>query len=692
MLPKLPDWKFTHLIFQTAQSKMHALIFSFIAVSIIFIGVIVDQLNNRQFLVDLRSSLRHQMHTLQAQLEGDIISKALLMRGFAATIASNPDISQKRYAFLASQLIMDDPTIINIAAAPDMVVRYVYPLEPNKAVLGFDYRQSKAQLKEVERARLINGTVLAGPVDLVQGGRGLIVRSPVFTVNEVAGKRVFWGIVSIVVNMEMLSKNLDDNNHTRPLEIALRRNNVGSDFKVFYGDARIYESNPLLSTITLPNGSWRMAAIPKGGWPTHADNYLPFRIFLLTCGILLFLLALYIHRLIKSRIEAEHILVSAVNAIDDGYALYDADGKFVFCNEKYKKLYNLSADLFVLGTTFEHIIRESVKRGEYPNVKEADQEEWILQRLERHKIASLFEEHQLPNGRWLRISERRMADGGKVGIHIDITELKLATEIAEQASIAKTNFLNTLSHELRTPLTIILGHARILENYKILPAVAKLQTAVAALPADPDSIQAKLDKVLEQVSGQGNKICSSGSHLFKLISDILDSSKISAGEMTLDKQIFYIGPLIASVLEQFNELAKNKNIELSHQTNGETVFADEIRTKQILINLIGNAIKFTDAGSIKISTRLTGSTVEFIVEDTGCGIPEDEIDSVFTEFHQVDGTETRKANGTGLGLSIVKRMVELQGGEVGLTSTLGKGSTFRFTLPANEDLGKALHF
>ena len=278
-----------------------------------------------------------------------------------------------------------------------------------------------------------------------------------------------------------------------------------------------------------------------------------------------------------------------------------------------------------------------------------------------------------------------MADGGRVGIHIDITELKLAKEIAEQASIAKTNFLNTLSHELRTPLTIILGYARILENYKILPTVAKLQTAVAALPADPDNIQAKLDKVLDQVSGQGNKICSSGSHLFKLISDILDSSKISAGEMTFDKQTFYIGPLIASVLDQFNELAKNKNIKLSHQTNGETVFADEIRTKQVLINLIGNAIKFTDAGSIKIRTRLTGSKVEFIVEDTGCGIPEDEIDSVFTEFHQIDGTDTRKASGTGLGLSIVKRMVELQGGEVGLTSTLGKGSIFSFTLPVSDD-------
>ena len=143
--------------------------------------------------------------------------------------------------------------------------------------------------------------------------------------------------------------------------------------------------------------------------------------------------------------------------------------------------------------------------------------------------------------------------------------------------------------------------------------------------------------------------------------------------------------MITSVIEQFNELAKNKNIELSHQTNGETVFADETRIKQVLINLVGNAIKFTDAGSIKIKTRSNESKVEFIVEDTGCGIPEAEIDSVFTEFHQIDGSDTRKAGGTGLGLSIVKRMVELQGGEVGLTSTLGKGSAFSFTLPGNED-------
>lgn len=653
----------------------------FIAAVLIVAGVILDRLNTNKFLYDLRHFLEQEEHTIQAQLEGDIISKALLMRGFAATIASNPDISQERYAILAAQLIQDDPTILNIAAAPDLVVRYVYPLKPNKAVLGFDYRTSEIQLKEVERSRLVNGTVLAGPIDLVQGGQGFIFRSPIFVIDETTGVRKFWGIVSIVIRTDFLNKHLGINHLDVPLDIALRTNIKDAIPESFFGDNHVFNSNPLLSNIILPNGFWTMGVIPKGGWPTRADNYLPIRILLFSAGGLLFLLTWYVGKLLEERRDAEQILTRAIEAIDGGFVLYGPDGAFVTCNQKYKEIYELSDDLFVPGVTFEHIIREGMKRGEYPAITE-QKEEWIAWRLERHKMADITDEHCLPNGRWIRVSETKLEDDSRVGIHIDITELILAKKAAEQANQAKSAFLNTLSHELRTPLTIVLGYARILLNIEALPAAKELQTSIKSTPIDADDIQTKLANIIAQVIQQSEKINESGVHLLTLITDILDFSKADAGEMKFDKQAIPVGALVGTVLDHFKGLAKEKNLQLSYQSNGETVFADEVRTKQILINLVGNALKFTDAGSVTIKTRQKESEIEFSVMDTGCGIPENEISAVFTEFYQIDGSDTRKKSGTGLGLSIVKKMVELQGGEVGLSSVLGKGSIFSFTLPS----------
>jgi len=666
--------RFSRLIFWLYQRKFRISSCILMAALLIVAGIILDRLNTNKFLSDLRYSLEQEEHTIQAQLEGDIISKALLMRGFAATIASNPEISQERYAILAAQLIRDDPTILNIAAAPDLIVRYVYPQEPNKAVLGFDYRTSEIQLKEVERTRLVNGTVLAGPIDLVQGGQGFIFRAPVFVIDETTGVRKFWGIVSIVIGMDFLKKCFE----AYDLDIALRKS---TNREAFFGDNHVFNNNPLLSNIILPNGLWTMGIIPKGGWPTRADNFLPIRILLFSAGGLLLFLTYYIGKLLEKRKEAEQILTRAIEAIDGGFVLYDPDGVFVTCNQKYKEIYELSADLFRPGVTFEHIIREGMNRGEYPAITE-QKEEWIAWRLERHKMADITDEHRLPNGHWIRVSETKLEDDSRVGIHIDITELMLAQKEAEQANQAKSAFLNTLSHELRTPLTIVLGYARILLNIEALPAAKELQASINSTPIDADDIQIKLSSVMKQVTQQSEKINKSGVHLLTLIADILDFSKADAGEMKFDKQAIPVGALVDAVLEQFKALAKEKNLQLSYQSNGETVFADELRTKQILINLVGNALKFTDAGSVTIKTRQKGSEVEFSVEDTGCGIPENETSAVFTEFHQIDGSDTRKNSGTGLGLSIVKQMVELQGGKVGLSSVLGKGSIFNFTLPS----------
>ena len=252
---------------------------------------------------------------------------------------------------------------------------------------------------------------------------------------------------------------------------------------------------------------------------------------------------------------------------------------------------------------------------------------------------------------------------------------------AEEATRAKSDFLNIMSHELRTPLTVILGYTPILSNPEKLPSVKRLMALVTQKDAAPADIKTCVEEVLGEFSKYVGKMDLSGKHLLSLINNMLDLSKIEAGQMDIKTQKISVDEIVQSTVQQFERHAKERGLTLTQETNGETVFADEVRLKQILINLVGNSIKFTDDGGIKVWTKRKGSYVEFSVTDTGCGIPDEEFSDIFERFRQLDQSSTRKAGGTGLGLAITKRLVELHGGEIDVSSELGKGTTFRFTIP-----------
>lgn len=256
---------------------------------------------------------------------------------------------------------------------------------------------------------------------------------------------------------------------------------------------------------------------------------------------------------------------------------------------------------------------------------------------------------------------------------------------AEEANRAKTDFLNVMSHELRTPLTVVLGYTPILTNPQKLPSVKNLMTAIEN--QEMEEIEKNTQKVLDDFATYGDRIGSSGKHLLSLINDLLDISKIEAGEMKLNLEAISTNHLVRSVAEYFQNAAKQKGLVLEYDSHGETVTADQIRIKQMLFNLVGNAIKFTDKGSIKIWTEQKNSLVKFFVSDTGCGMPENKIDTVFEPFTQVDTSSTRAAGGTGLGLTITKRLAILHGGNIDISSTFGHGTTICFTIPSHQSSG-----
>ncbi len=239
-------------------------------------------------------------------------------------------------------------------------------------------------------------------------------------------------------------------------------------------------------------------------------------------------------------------------------------------------------------------------------------------------------------------------------------ELALARKQADQANVMKSQFLATMSHELRTPLTAIMGYTEI---------------QVAGMAGDLTP---------EQLNYQ-NRVLANAEHLLGLINDVLDLSKIEAGRMELVHRPFSVRNWVDEIVAQNKVLAEEKGldfeIELEPQMP-EMVVGDAARLKQIAINLVSNAIKFTDKGGVKMQVgRNDLDTWKLIVSDTGVGIPVHAQDTIFEEFRQVDNTSTRRHGGTGLGLAIVRKLALMMGGSIRVKSELGKGSTFTMILP-----------
>jgi signal transduction histidine kinase len=249
---------------------------------------------------------------------------------------------------------------------------------------------------------------------------------------------------------------------------------------------------------------------------------------------------------------------------------------------------------------------------------------------------------------------------------IAIENVRLFTEIQEKsrqlevASQHKSQFLANMSHELRTPLNAIIGYTEMMAD---------------GLYGDmPEKAQAVLERVQ-----------SNGRHLLGLINDVLDLSKIEAGQLVLTVEPYSVADMVATVLSATESLARTKGIALGSAVAPglPAGLGDARRLTQVLLNLVGNAIKFTDQGSVEVRAAHVGDTFELSVVDSGFGIAPEDQKKIFEEFQQVDNTSTRKKGGTGLGLSISRKIVELHGGAITVESEIGKGSTFKVTIPVH---------
>jgi two-component system cell cycle sensor histidine kinase PleC len=399
------------------------------------------------------------------------------------------------------------------------------------------------------------------------------------------------------------------------------------------------------------------------------------------------------HLLLRSE-AADMRLRTAIESTSESFVLWDAGNRLVLCNSKFQQDHGL--------------VERDIAPGSERGAVEARMKPFVTERrlASAHAprgVAATYE-RQLRDGRWLQVTELKTRDGGTVSIGTDITQLKLnqqklveserrlmatihdlsvarkaeaqktrelvdlnkkymrETERAEAANRAKSEFLANMSHELRTPLNAIIGFSEVMESGLFGPLGA--------------------DRYLEYT----RDIHSSGTYLLNVINDILDMSKIEAGQFSMEREDISLGRLISETVRVISLQAAKKSITVETDiADNMSLFADRRAIKQIVINLLSNAVKFTgEGGHVLVRARNVANAMVLSIEDNGCGIPKDKIGKLGRPFEQVQNQFTKSHVGSGLGLAISRSLAELHGGALKIRSTEGSGTIVSVRIPVRK--------
>ncbi len=642
-----------------------AFIVSILTIVLMFQSIDLDrEITNKE----KRLEVSGQLNQLRAALEGNLYNNANLVRGLAAAIATEPDMGQKRFAAIAKQLFKGRQQLRNIGAAPDLVIRLMYPLKGNERAIGLDFQKNEGQRKAALLAKDQRQIIIAGPLELAQGGEAFIARLPVFIDDESERGGDFWGLISTVIDIQKLYADSGLFAASTTLDIAIQgKDGTGSSGAFFYGDESIAKQEPSIATVSLPYGEWKMYAIPKEGWPVRGERQTFLIVELLIGGAFIVLSLVFAGKLLSEREGITAELNNQKFAMDEHaiVSATDIDGTITYVNDKFCEVSGYSRDE-LLGKN-HRIVNSNYHSGEFFD------EMWHT--ISAGKVWHGEIRNKAKEGTYYWVSSTIVPflnhDGKPIqyiAVRTDITAdkdnqkmLEHTMAEAEIANKTKSEFLASMSHEIRTPMTGILGFTDLLleENHS----------------------RSANKKIMN--------IKTSATALLGILNDILDLSKLDSGKLEIEKVYFDPSQIANDVTQIFYQTCpanKKDNLIITSKVTADFpkgISADSTRLRQVLINLMGNAVKFTDAGSVTLHCKKVqdSDVLKFQVVDTGIGIDKETQGKLFGDFVQADASISRKYQGTGLGLAICKRLVELMGGEIGIESIPKQGSTFWFTLP-----------
>jgi PAS domain S-box-containing protein len=601
-----------------------------------------------------------------------------------AEIGSPKGSLGEKFMIFSENIYSGSRGILNIAVAPDGIFRYVYPIGSGRSMIGQSLFQdlSPAYRADIQRAMDTRQPVITHPHEMRRGGLGMVARRAVYENDS------FWGIISITVDILPVLRSAGLSATSGNLNFALR-DSMG---QVFFGDDEVFGSDPVIYRVELSDSYWELAAVPTKGWSGSVQ--VPLRIAQMAGLIIIGLLTILFY-MVASRQDVLNLMITertsdlnrelgerkrAEKALQERElylrAIFEAaeNVAFIIADAKSpspqilefspgaEKIFGYSRE-DVIGEPLSILLvpEDHSKLSLVVGIMKKDKTfsgSRTLLRANQERFPAMYSLYALHDE-----SEEIYA---ALGVCIDITEQKKmeeellrARDAAEESARAKAEFTANVSHEMRTPLNAVIGMTDLL------------------LESDLDPV--KRDYV--------NTIRSSGLSLLSIINEILDFSKIDARKMEIVDTPLDLHETIESALDQVAPRAAEKRLELAYCISddiSQRISGDPKRLGQILVNLASNAIKFTESGEVTVSVSADrdNGVYHFTVKDTGIGIPEDRMSSLFLPFSQVDTSLSRRYDGTGLGLAISSKLVQLMGGRIWAESNIGMGSQFHFTIPA----------
>jgi signal transduction histidine kinase len=350
-------------------------------------------------------------------------------------------------------------------------------------------------------------------------------------------------------------------------------------------------------------------------------------------------------------------LETTLQSMSDAITVYDADLRLVAWNDRYVRLFRYPPSLIRRGIAFADVMRFNIDRGDYGP---GDPEEQLADIVERARTLSppRFEIHRA-DGTSVEVRRAPMPDGGFVTTYTDVTEQKQRIRF-EAANEAKSRFLENMSHDLRKPIAAIIEDAQLMRRSSASTNDGVLEGSIASVGAN-------------------------ASHLLAMVDEVLEMSRIESGQVEVRLSLIHLAPFVAQAIRVVEPAARSKSLTIHSAIGAElTVHSDARLLGRILLNLLANAVEYTDKGGIEVTAQRSGPFLEITIADTGRGIPEHQLEAIFDKFLRLEPTAglTQPGMGLGLGLSISREFAHRLGGQLTVRSRVGEGSAFTLAIPA----------
>jgi len=638
---------------------------------------LIDRSEQARFRQDTRSKVLHEVSAVRAQLEGALNRRVFLGRGLVAQVAANPLISDAQFEVVASVIMARQASIRGVLLAKDSVISHVYPRAGNEATRGRNLLKDPEQAALVQRAKNARTTVVGGPADFFKNQPALISYVPIFLPPPKADH--YWGLGLIVIDVVSVMAEASLLESPGGLQFALRgKDGTGSSGALFYGDGRVFDTNPVVANVSFRNGSWQLAAIPSNGWPEESPGSWKWRLggglLSVVAGLLIWLLAREPERLrdavqqatVALR-ESEERYRSLARLSPVGMFHADASGQCLYVNDRWCELSGLNQ---------QEALGEGWARSVHPEDRERVLNHWNQATREQTAMQIEFRLQQ-PSGRihWVvgQCVPKKEGSGevtGYIGAVTDISKRHQAEEQARQhqAELAHVLRLGTmgemaseLAHELSQPLTAIANYAN----------GCTIRLHQQGVDDSSEIIQA-----VSQISALSVRAGQIISHL----RNFLRKGECRQEEVRLND-------LVREAASFFEAEARQKQITLRLELAPDlpVLSIDPIQIEQVILNLVRNgfdAMGLDDSPAprqLAIRTEFSEhSKVMVSIQDCGKGIMPGSLDEIFNPFF------TTKPDGMGMGLSISRSIIEAHGGRLWAHSNAEGGATFCFTVPARK--------